>query len=580
MEAASAGGSTKAGAPQASASATSSSAPAAAKRCQDPLLNPLRSVLLRFSCTTCGKFDIDGRSSSADVFLCSRCLTGARPESGNYAYTSLIYGDAAHYVLGAIVLGQSLRKSGTSFDRVLLHTADVPTEARTLLSEWWKLKEVPYLGSALDLHTAAFYEKSRFKEVFTKLHVFNPVALPYDRVIFLDLDMMVLKNMDELFAVRPPAALYNVKSRGVSVPPRHGERMDARSTYINAGTMVVAPSRMLFELLCADSREADPVWHSGAWCPEQNYLSRVLAGEWSHISQLYNFEVQLHSGVPFSKLWEDADVTDIAVAHFSGTRKVWECEPDEFVPGLMNDWMKHTFAKLDSKTQISVTLRCRALHAEWHQTLASALKCCRQRDANGCLSVQIGQWAACLSTGTLHSTPALPSELTPPSFVGDQVVITDKAQIAHAATIVRVREGGEIVVRRVPTPAEMPWCGGLFGLCYARQITDALKPLEPPVEPFDLGSTVVVWSGEGHVQGNIVASAGAEYLVQYPGKQAPQWQNEREIQSMDAIDQVEGLQCTVTLRWSPGAFVRGQWYCEDCLGESAPAKDAAQTPEA
>merc|ERR1719242_2751815 len=123
--------------------------------------------------------------------------------------------------------------------------------------------------------------------------------------------------------------------------------------------MVLSPSQMLFELLAADVQEPDPQWHSGAWSPEQNYLSRVLAGEWSHISQLFNLEVQLHSGVPLSPTWEAAQATDVAVAHFSGSRKVWECMPDQDVPILGNDWVMQTFARLPAQTRSSVTVRCR-----------------------------------------------------------------------------------------------------------------------------------------------------------------------------------------------------------------------------
>merc|ERR1719221_2483021 len=160
--------------------------------------------------------------------------------------------------------------------------------------------------------------------------MFNPSVLPYDKVLFLDLDTLVLKNIDDLFDLRPPAAMCNVKTRGgpARSPPKHGERMEARACYFNAGTVLVAPSQMLFELLARDVQEPDPVWHRGAWAPEQQYLSVVLAGEWSHISQLYNLEVQLHSGVPLSRQWEAAQAADVAVCHFSGARKVWDCKPE------------------------------------------------------------------------------------------------------------------------------------------------------------------------------------------------------------------------------------------------------------
>ena len=71
--------------------------------------------------------------------------------------------------------------------------------------------------------------------------------------------------------------MYNVKYQGQkSNPPGHKEPMRINDTYFNAGTMVIAPSHILFELLAADVSQTDPLWHVGKWCPEQQYLSRVI----------------------------------------------------------------------------------------------------------------------------------------------------------------------------------------------------------------------------------------------------------------------------------------------------------------
>ena len=113
----------------------------------------------------------------------------------------------------------------------------------------------------------------------------------------------VLRNVDELFELRPPAAMSTAKKGGVVHIP-HGKRLEPSSCYVNTGTMVVAHCAELFQLLVADVQEADPQWHRGGWSPEQHYLFGVLAGEYSHVSQLHNFEAQLHSGVPLSDIWK------------------------------------------------------------------------------------------------------------------------------------------------------------------------------------------------------------------------------------------------------------------------------------
>merc|ERR1719215_2317617 len=125
--------------------------------------------------------------------------------------------------------------------------------------------------------------------------------------------------------------------------------------------MVLSPSKVLFELLATDVQNPDPLWHRGAWSPEQSYLSFVLAGEWSHLSQLYNMEVQLHSGVPLSQLWEEAQAADVAVAHFSGHSKVWDAEPERSVHVLASEYVQQAFARLSPKTRSNVALRCQVL---------------------------------------------------------------------------------------------------------------------------------------------------------------------------------------------------------------------------
>ena len=57
-----------------------------------------------------------------------------------YAYVAAIWGDGCGFVLGALVLGQALRRSGTKHDLVLLHTGDVPASALGILSALWQLR--------------------------------------------------------------------------------------------------------------------------------------------------------------------------------------------------------------------------------------------------------------------------------------------------------------------------------------------------------------------------------------------------------------------------------------------------------
>eukprot|EP00971_Amphidinium_carterae_P023503 463798-Amphidinium_carterae.1 len=97
----------------------------------NPLDNPLRQVIVRYSCAACGKFDpVDGKGTGnncANRFLCGRCLelggqnSQVRAEENRYAYVSVLYGQRWDFLRGALALGQSLRERH-QHEQILLHT--------------------------------------------------------------------------------------------------------------------------------------------------------------------------------------------------------------------------------------------------------------------------------------------------------------------------------------------------------------------------------------------------------------------------------------------------------------------------
>ena len=195
------------------------------------------------------------------------------------------------------MLGQGLKRSGTRYDLVLLHTNDVPTHLLQLLATIWKLRCVEYVHA----NDALFWggrEGSRFSGVFTKLHALGLVE--YHKIIMLDIDLAVLDCVDALFDLPAPAALW----RGQSQTREHGFPIDGRCFFggpdvdwgqtggINAGVMILAPDSSLHARALQEVQtplHPERIAGSG---PEQDYLSRFFAPYWTHLSVLYNF--QLH----------------------------------------------------------------------------------------------------------------------------------------------------------------------------------------------------------------------------------------------------------------------------------------------
>ena len=122
---------------------------------------------------------------------------------GSYAvsvWTTLITNTA--YLSGLLTLDYSLKKSGTKYPLVALYTDTFPPEGHDALDVRGIAKQrVTYL---LPTTQKDFSNDPRFYDCWSKLTPFS--LTEYERVVQLDSDMLVLKNMDELMEMQldPP----------------------------------------------------------------------------------------------------------------------------------------------------------------------------------------------------------------------------------------------------------------------------------------------------------------------------------------------------------------------------------------
>jgi len=113
----------------------------------------------------------------------------------------------------------------------------------------WRLQEVPYIyGSYTHFHKSAKFPP----EIFLQLHACNAFVLPFEKVVFLDLDTFVRRDVSSLFQQDPPAAVNNWKGNGV-YSMKEGEVMELQKTSFNAGVPLSPPKESLFQLLTEDA---------------------------------------------------------------------------------------------------------------------------------------------------------------------------------------------------------------------------------------------------------------------------------------------------------------------------------------
>ena len=134
------------------------------------------------------------------------------------AYVTLLFGD---FLLGVRVLGQSLKETGTTREMVVLTSSDVSLHTKDiLLDDGWIVKPLQ------DLPNPHSGEKDK-PNFLTKLLTWQMTE--YRRVVYIDADVVVTMNVDELFRCGSFCITY-----------RH-------SDLFNCGVEVLKPSAQMFK---------------------------------------------------------------------------------------------------------------------------------------------------------------------------------------------------------------------------------------------------------------------------------------------------------------------------------------------
>jgi len=212
------------------------------------------------------------------------------------AYVTVLHSSEA-YVCGAIALAQSIhRNNNNSYTIDLLLLADDSIGHKSiegLKSAGWKIKRIQRILNP-------FAKKGTYNEWnYSKLRIWQLTM--YDKIIFLDSDLLVLKNIDHLYAYPQLSAAPN------------------DFTLFNSGLMVIEPSMCMFEELMNKTLKVKP--HNGG---DQGFLNEVFT--WWHrlptkVNYLKTFEGNNNSN--------DNEIVheDLYVMHYLGL-KPWMCYRD------------------------------------------------------------------------------------------------------------------------------------------------------------------------------------------------------------------------------------------------------------
>ncbi|KAL4644037.1 hypothetical protein ACB092_02G134300 [Castanea dentata] len=173
------------------------------------------------------------------------------------AYATILH--SAHvYVCGAIAAAQSIRMSGSTRDLVILVDETISRYHRSgLEAAGWKIRTIQRIRNPKA-------EKDAYNEWnYSKFRLWQ--LTDYDRIIFIDADLLILRNIDFLFKMPQISATGN------------------NGTLFNSGVMVIEPSNCTFQLLMDHINEFES--YNGG---DQGYLNEVFTW-WHRIPKHMNF---------------------------------------------------------------------------------------------------------------------------------------------------------------------------------------------------------------------------------------------------------------------------------------------------
>tara|TARA_B100000900_G_scaffold279797_1_gene239356 strand:+ start:183 stop:2360 length:2178 start_codon:yes stop_codon:yes gene_type:complete len=251
----------------------------------------------------------------------------------------------AAYLDGCILGALGLKRQGVHADVVCFVTPDIDLQDRMKLATVFdKVIRVPYISpyempddNDESLQTILMdpeifkncrnYTKMHpYAHVFFKLHIFNPDLFPYEKVCFVDSDLVPMNYYDSLFMLNTPAGWVEYRKKwpykvafswdrcdylqhGHPIPKIFTDVDTPGGSDVNAGLMVVSPNKREYNAMIKEITSPAKDWigpdkfHKGfydfeltgkdpvgkqfidsSYCyPEQNYLTKRYSGKWTYI---------------------------------------------------------------------------------------------------------------------------------------------------------------------------------------------------------------------------------------------------------------------------------------------------------
>lgn len=257
------------------------------------------------------------------------------------------------YLPGVWVLSQSLKAVRSQYGLIVLIPENRKEELGEQLQKWQiEVITAPPLPAPNSLRNGK-YADSHWNETFFKLRVAE--LLQFKKVIMLDSDMVILKNLDHLFEM-PSYTAVAADRYSMSY-----------STHLNSGLMVIVPGHELSHRLQANIEPAVArCLASGRSAGDQDVFQETYP-DWNERKELqlpvqYNL-IQGVSGMLCRRKIPQG-YKGVYVVHFIGRKKPWDFSAKDYVYMAYHGIKQRNFAELKAGLQYCKYLRQRTAYEE------------------------------------------------------------------------------------------------------------------------------------------------------------------------------------------------------------------------
>jgi hypothetical protein len=278
----------------------------------------------------------------------------------NYAYATLLYpnknGDCI-YLDGAILTALGLRKQNVKYPIICMITKDISNDIVNILKTLYDdiivvdyispIKKLNQITIISDIFSKEDYvDDNNYKEiikVFTKLHIFNSDIFKYDKILFVDNDLIPINKYDELFNLNCPCGwLERILEDTEKYPGymnkytrvcdiwkkiKHGDKIHTQlykvpGRSINSGLLLIKPNKNIFDNMIKILQTPKNEWKNFNFefkgtidfnrrnvdyyiLHDQDFLTQYFENEWNMIDARYCY-------------WGDNIKHDIYGIHMAG----------------------------------------------------------------------------------------------------------------------------------------------------------------------------------------------------------------------------------------------------------------------